>query len=52
MRLNMLGPKRGQNYIRLLREKPRRATAYFLLLVVWLGVLRHKLIAMALSERE
>lgn len=33
----MLGPKRGRDYIRLLRKKPKRAKACFPLLL-WLGV--------------
>lgn len=31
---NMLGLKRGENYLKFLREKPQRAAAHFPLLVV------------------
>lgn len=48
----MLGPKRGENYTQLLREKPKRATADFPLLVVWLGVLGQQLRAMDSSAYD
>lgn len=48
----MFGPKRGENYIRFLREKSKRAVAYFHFLVVWLGVLRQQRILLASLEHD